>query len=112
MSTTVLKHKRSNTQNSVPGTTDVVFGEIALNTFDGRLYFKKNDGSGETIVTLLEVTEENLSVDSSQLTYSTSNNLKNVINDLDDAIGQIASGGGGSGGAHVHDDLFALIFSV
>lgn len=111
MSTTVLKHKRSNVQNSVPGTSDVVFGEIALNTFDGRLYFKKNDGSGEQIVTILEVTEENLAIDSSQLTYSTSNNLKNVINDLDDAIGQIASSGGGAG-PHVHDDLFALIFSV
>ena len=37
MSTTVLKHKRSNVQSSVPGTSDVVFGEIALNTFDGRL---------------------------------------------------------------------------
>jgi hypothetical protein len=111
MSTTVLKHKRSNVQSSVPGTSDVVFGEIALNTFDGRLYFKKNDGSGEQIVTILEVTEENLAIDSSQLTYSTSNNLKNVINDLDDAIAAVASGGGGIG-SHEHDDLFALIFAV
>lgn len=111
MSTTVLKHKRSNVQNSVPSTSDVVFGELALNTYDGRLYFKKNDGSGETIVTILEVTEENLAIDSSQLTYSTSNNLKNVINDLDDAIATIA-GGGTPTGSHVHDDLFALIFAT
>jgi len=112
MSTTVLKHKRSNVQSSVPGTSDVVFGVIALNTFDGRLYFKKNDGSGEQIVTILEVTEENLAIDSSQLTYSTSNNLKNVINDLDDAIAAVASGSGGGIGSHEHDDLFALIFAV
>lgn len=113
---TTIKHKRSDVQNSVPSTADIEFGELALNTYDGRIYFKKNTGTGDEIVTILQVNEENLSVDSSGLANSTSNNLKNVINDLDDAITQIASNvnlGGGSGvGPLDNDELVALILSV
>jgi hypothetical protein len=111
MSTTI-KHKRSSTQGSVPQTSDIVYGEIALNTYDGRLYFKKNTGTGDVIVTLQEVTEENISMDSSGLSNSTSNNLKNVINDLDDAITSVAATSGGSVDITDNDDLIALILAL
>ena len=109
MSTTVIKHKRSSTQGSVPDTVDIAYGELALNTYDGRLYFKKNTGTGDQIVTILEVTEENLAIDSSGLAHSNSNNLKNVINDLDDAI---TSAGGGTIDLTDNDELMALILSL
>lgn len=48
---TVIKLKNSNVSNKVPVVTDLVLGEICVNTFDGELYFKKNDGV-ETIITL------------------------------------------------------------
>lgn len=115
MSTTI-KHKRSNVQNSIPSTLDIEFGELALNTYDGRIYFKKDTGTGAEIVTILQVNEENLSIDSSGLANSSSNNLKNVINDLDDAITQISSNvnlGGGSGASPIdNDELVALILSL
>lgn len=48
MSSTI-KIKRSAVAAKVPATTDVQLGELAINTYDGKLYLKKNDGT-ETIV--------------------------------------------------------------
>ena len=38
---TNIKLKRSATQGAVPGTSDIELGEIALNTYDGKMYMKK-----------------------------------------------------------------------
>jgi hypothetical protein len=42
---TLIQFKRSSTQNDVPGTGDLSLGEIAINTYHGRMYTEKNDGS-------------------------------------------------------------------
>jgi hypothetical protein len=42
---TVINFKRSSTQNSVPATSDLSLGEVAINTYHGRMYTEKNDGS-------------------------------------------------------------------
>ena len=44
-----IKLKRSATQGAVPNTSQLELGEIALNTYDGKLYIKKDDGT-ESIV--------------------------------------------------------------
>jgi hypothetical protein len=41
----VINFKRSSTQNSVPATSDLSLGEVAINTYHGRMYTEKNDGS-------------------------------------------------------------------
>jgi len=48
-----IKLKRSNVQSNVPSLGDLTLGELAVNTFDGKVFIKKNDGSDsiETIVT-------------------------------------------------------------
>ena len=46
-----IQHKRSSETAKVPATGDLVLGELAINTYDGKLYLKKNDGT-EAIVTL------------------------------------------------------------
>ena len=48
----VLKLKRSATAYKVPSTSDLLLGELAMNTTDGKIYFEKNDGSA-TIQTIL-----------------------------------------------------------
>jgi hypothetical protein len=48
----VVKFKRSAVPGKVPATTDLNLGEIALNTYDGRVYLKKSVASTESIVTL------------------------------------------------------------
>ena len=45
-----IKLKRSASAGAVPSTSDLELGEIALNTRDGAVYIKKNDGSSDSIV--------------------------------------------------------------
>ena len=40
-----IKHKRSNSSGAVPNPSDLEDGEIALNTADGEIFFKKQDGT-------------------------------------------------------------------
>lgn len=47
-----IKHKQSSVAAKVPLTTDLSLGELAINTTDGILYFKKNVSSVESIVAL------------------------------------------------------------
>ena len=46
-----IKIKRSAVADKVPLTTDIELGELAINTYDGKLYLKKDDGT-ESIVTV------------------------------------------------------------
>lgn len=46
-----IKLKRSSTASKVPLTTDLALGELALNTYDGLLYFKKSPSNVDSIVT-------------------------------------------------------------
>jgi hypothetical protein len=45
--------KRSAVQNKNPITTDLSLGELALNTYDGNLFFKKSPGGTDAIVTVV-----------------------------------------------------------
>jgi len=51
-----IKLKRSATQNAVPSTSALALGEIAINTYDGKIFIKKDDGS-ESIVTIGELSD-------------------------------------------------------
>ena len=42
---TRIKHRRSSTPAAAPATGDLELGELAINTYDGKLYLKKNDGA-------------------------------------------------------------------
>jgi len=48
----VVKFKRSAVAGKIPATTDLALGELALNTYDGRIYLKKSVASVETVVAL------------------------------------------------------------
>lgn len=57
MSNTLLKIKRSAVKGKAPSTSNLEVGELALNTNDGRLFFKSVDSvSTQSIVTLTEPT--------------------------------------------------------
>ena len=53
MATTVLL-KRSAVPGKIPDTTDLGLGEIAVNTYDGKLYIKKSVGGVDTVVAVGE----------------------------------------------------------
>jgi hypothetical protein len=45
----VIKLKRSAVSGSVPLTSQLELGEVAINTYDGKMYIKKNDGADAII---------------------------------------------------------------
>lgn len=45
-----LKIKRSAVEGKTPLTTDLQLGEVAINTYDGKLFLKRNDGTNDFIV--------------------------------------------------------------
>ena len=53
-----IKLKRSSTEGKVPTTAQLALGELAINTYDGRIFFEKNDGSAtiEHILTTDSIT--------------------------------------------------------
>ena len=53
-----IKLKRSATEGKSPSTSDLSLGELAINTYDGRVFFEKNDGSAtiEHILTTDSIT--------------------------------------------------------
>lgn len=50
-----VKLKRSSVQGKAPATGDLALGELALNTYDGNLFFKKDVSGTESIVSLATV---------------------------------------------------------
>ncbi len=45
-----IKLKRSATQGSIPATSALSLGEVAINTYDGKMYIKKSVGGTESVV--------------------------------------------------------------
>lgn len=49
MAVPVIRLRRSSVQGAVPSTAQLDLGEVAINTFDGKLFLKKDNGT-ESIV--------------------------------------------------------------
>lgn len=45
----LIQVKRSAVSAKVPTTTDLALGEIAVNTFDGKMYIKKDNGTASIV---------------------------------------------------------------
>lgn len=52
MSNQYLKLRRSGVPDKIPSTSSIDFGEIALNTYDGKAYMKKSGSNGEEVVAI------------------------------------------------------------
>ena len=42
---TLIQFKRASGQTDVPSTSDLSLGELAVNTYSGRIYTEKNNGA-------------------------------------------------------------------
>jgi hypothetical protein len=62
--------KRSSVQGKVPVVGDLALGEIALNTYDGKLFIKKNVGGTESIIDVTANTNLTLTSNSSTVSVS------------------------------------------
>ena len=54
----LIKLKRTSVEGKAPSTSNLQLGELAINTYDGRIFFEKNDGSStiQQIVTTDSIT--------------------------------------------------------
>ena len=65
----IVKLRRSSVTGNKPTTAQLELGELAINTFDGKLYFEKSGSEGESIEEILITTAKNsgsLSISGSQ----------------------------------------------
>lgn len=108
----VLKLKRTAVQGKVPTTTSLELGELAINTFDGKLYFEKDDGTPSVQTILVTdatitgsinligaVTASNFKGDGSAITFGGTNIVSSsaqLTSSLDErylnTIGELFSG--------------------
>ena len=49
MAAQTIKLKRSSVSGNVPSTSQLELGEVAINTYDGKLFIKKDDGTASVI---------------------------------------------------------------
>jgi hypothetical protein len=88
--------KRSAVPGRVPDTGSINFGEVAINTYDGKLYFKKSGSvqSVETIVTTNSITSGSLQVSDDITIQRDLYVVRDVITDGDiDASGSLSGSG-------------------
>jgi len=62
MANPTIRIKRSSTPNKVPGTDQLLLGELAINTFDGKLYLEQDQTSASGITTVVSVNPWNVGV--------------------------------------------------
>jgi predicted acyltransferase (DUF342 family) len=88
--------KRSAVPGRVPDTGSINFGEVAINTYDGKLYFKKSGSvqSVETIITTNSITSGSLFVSDDITIQRDLYVIRDVITDGDiDASGSLSGSG-------------------
>ena len=81
-----IKLKRSSVQNNVPSTSDLELGELAINTYDGKLFIKKDDGSA-SIVQVGGIVGTSELTDGSVTTSKLANDAVNADKLADNSVG-------------------------
>ena len=118
---TAIKIRRSSVASKIPLTTDLVLGELAVNTTDGVLYFKKSPSGVDSIVavTTLDGTQTltNKTLSSTTLTGTLTAGgsvgpAGYVLSSTGTGLQWVAqSAGGGGGGLSVDESIiYSMIF--
>ena len=104
MASPIIKIKRSSVQGKQPGVTDLPLGELALNTYDGRLYVSKSTDSGVT-TSIVNVSGIQIQDEGSAIGYANTINFVGsgvTVLSISGGVGIVSvSSGSGGGGASV-----------
>ena len=93
---TNIKLRRSATQGAIPTASNLDLGELAINTFDGKLYVKKTAGSNTRVV----------QVGSSSYSYGThTGSTETLIVKVASSPGDHRYNGSGSGNKYFINDV-------
>jgi hypothetical protein len=94
----IVKLRRSATTGNKPTTEQLELGELAMNTYDGKIYFEKSGSAGESIEEILTTNAQNtgsLSISGSShnitgaLELSGSLKLPNTVRDYTNSTGSV-----------------------
>jgi hypothetical protein len=102
MANPIIKIKRSSVEGKQPGVADLPLGELALNTYDGRLYVSKSTDSGVT-TSIVNVSGIQIQDEGTIVGYANTLNFVGTgvtVLSFSDGVGIVSitasSGGGGS----------------
>ena len=70
-----IKFKRSSVAGKVPTTAQLPLGELAINTYDGKLFLQRDTGGVGVGTTVVEVGAENWDIITTTYTASSNENL-------------------------------------
>ena len=103
MANPIIKIKRSSVEGKQPGVADLPLGELALNTYDGRLYVSKSTDSGVT-TSIVNVSGVQIQDEGTIVGYANTINFVGggvTVLSFSDGVGivSITGGGGSSGGS-------------
>ena len=102
MANPIIKIKRSSVEGKQPGVADLPLGELALNTYDGRLYVSKSTDSGVT-TSIINVSGIQIQDEGTIVGYANTLNFVGTgvtVLSFSDGVGIVsitASSGGGGG---------------
>ena len=89
--TQVVQLKRSAVPGKMPTTADIDLGELAINTYDGKIYFKKDDGT-PIVIPVANSSDVLLKQD----TLISGSNIKTINGNSILGSGDLTIAGGGS----------------
>lgn len=92
----IIKLKSNSTASAIPTVSNLILGELAINTFDGIIYYKKDNGTASVIKLL---NSQDIDIDSNFVTNSDDKipSQKAVKTALDNKVTSANNVGSGSG---------------
>ena len=103
MANPIIKIKRSSVEGKQPGVADLPLGELALNTYDGRLYVSKSTDSGVT-TSIVNVSGIQVQDEGTIVGYANTLNFVGTgvtVLSFSDGVGIVSFTSGSSGGSQV-----------
>ena len=100
MANPIIKIKRSSVEGKQPGVADLPLGELALNTYDGRLYVSKSTDSGVT-TSIVNVSGIQVQDEGTIVGYANTLNFVGTgvtVLSFSDGVGIVSFTSGSSGG--------------
>jgi hypothetical protein len=91
MSVTLL-HKRNNIAGLIPSVNSLELGELAINTYDGKLFIKKTDGVNEEVVSFSNLTVAEVDTNNQDIVSYTGVNTLKFDNDSGFAVTDLGNG--------------------
>jgi len=99
MANPIIKIKRSSVEGKQPGVADLPLGELALNTYDGRLYVSKSTDSGVS-TSIVNVSGVQIQDEGSVVGYANTLNFVGsavTVVSVSGGVGIVSITGGGGG---------------